>query len=141
MFANWKPDQNNSYECCRGGRVVCVYKRDSRKLSGLGVQPYALLKRGNPVYKHAGWLQGTGHRAQGTGHREFNRAISIFKPSQPTNSTYPVYKHRVRFPVSKHLTTDENQVPFLFTNTLQITSSSLQTFCAYKHTRNSQTTR
>ncbi len=37
------------------------------KLSGLGVQPYALLKRRNPVYKHAGWLQGTGHRAQGTG--------------------------------------------------------------------------
>jgi len=118
------------------------------KLSGLGVQPCAVLKKRNPVYKHAGWLQGTGHRAQGTGHRaqgtghrEFNRAISIFKPSQPTNSTYPVYKHRVRFPVSKHLTTDENQVPFLFTNTLQITSSSLQTFCAYKHTRNSQTPR
>jgi hypothetical protein len=39
------------------------------KLSGLGVQPCAVLKRRNPVYKHAGWLQGTGHRAQGTGHR------------------------------------------------------------------------
>lgn len=101
---------------------------------GLGVQPYAMLKGRNPVYKHAGWLRTTG---QG----EFDKAISIFKPSQPTSSTYPVYKHRARFPISKHFTIDKNQVSFLFANTLQITSSSLQTFCKDKHTKNTQTTR
>jgi hypothetical protein len=134
MFANWKSDQNNSHEGCRGGRVGCVYKRDSRRNQGAWGAAICSDKGRNPVYKHAGWLQPTGHR-------KFNRAISIFKPSQPTSSTYPVYKHTVRFPASKHLTTDENQVPFLFANTLQITSSSLQTFCKDKHTRNSQTTR
>ena len=141
MFANWKPDQNNSHECCRGGRVDCVYKRDSRRNQGAWRAAICSDKARNPVYKHAGWLQPTGHRAQGTGHRKFNRAISIFKPSHPTSSTYPVYKHTIRFPVSKHLTTDEKQVSFLFTNTLQITPSSLQTFCKDKHTRNNQTTR
>jgi len=113
------------------------------EIRGLGVQPYALIRQEIQfINMQAGYsLQGTGHRAQGTGHRKFNRAISIFKPSHPTSSTYPVYKHTIRFPVSKHLTTDEKQVSFLFTNTLQITPSSLQTFCKDKHTRNNQTTR
>lgn len=34
MFANWKPEQNNSNEGGRGGRVDCVYKRDSRRVYG-----------------------------------------------------------------------------------------------------------
>jgi len=70
MFINWKTGKPRCLQTgnqikttlmgCRGGHVSCVYKRDSRKHSGLGVQPYALLKRRNPVYKHVGWLQSTG---------------------------------------------------------------------------------
>ena len=168
MFINWKTVKPRCLQTgnqikttlmsAAGEGVWIVFINGiAGEIRGLGVQPYALIRQEIQfINMQAGYslqgtghraqgtghrAQGTGHRAQGTGHRKFNRAISIFKPSHPTSSTYPVYKHTIRFPVSKHLTTDEKQVSFLFTNTLQITPSSLQTFCKDKHTRNNQTTR